>query len=292
MIRYSVTDAELRRLIEEFAPGWLARAAARTEQFRMAGKYSESAGIWSEVKPVYSRLQNNKCGYCERKLADPARGIIEHDLEHFRPKSTVRAWPPAEVRARRRLTFPTGDAASTGYYLLPYHPWNYLVACKACNSALKSSAFPVAARRDTTGEDPRALAAEKPFLAYPLGTLDDDPASLLTFMGNLPLPAKRSGHAHRRAQVVIAFFELDTREDLLEERAQWIVALWIALRLRETGGPADRPIADEAIMQYTSPFAAHSRCVQAFYELAGSDRAEAERVVGSLRDYLKTRQQA
>jgi hypothetical protein len=292
VIRYSVTDAELRRLIDETAPGWLARADTRTAGFRTAGRYGESAGIWSEVKPVYSRLQHDKCGYCERKLADRKRGIIEHDLEHFRPKSEVRAWPSPAARARLKLRFATGEPGDPGYFLLPYHPWNYLVACKACNSALKSSAFPVGGPRDTGGEDPWALATEKPLLVYPLGELDADPAALLTFIGNLPVPVHKTGFAHRRARVVIAFFELDTREDLLEERAEWIVALWIALQLRAAGNPRQRAAAERAIRQYTSPYAAHSRCTSAFHDLALRDPAEADRIVDRLQEYLDSKRPA
>ncbi|HKP75364.1 MAG TPA: hypothetical protein VJT67_07450 [Longimicrobiaceae bacterium] len=284
-----MTDTGLRQLIDEAAPGWLGRARTRTDKFRRVGRYQEQSGIWSEVKPVYSKLQHNKCGYCERKLADPERGIIEHDLEHFRPKSDVKAWPAPAAKAKFKLTFSTGAAERRGYYLLPYHPWNYLVACKACNSALKSSAFPVAAVRNTAAEDPWSMAEEKPFLVYPLGELDSDPATILTFIGNLPVPVKRKGHAHRRARVVIAFFELDTREDLLEERAKWIVALWIALRLRATGTPDDQAQANEAILQYTSPYAPHSRCITAFHELTQRDPAAAARVVQHMREYLRSK---
>jgi hypothetical protein len=292
VIRYPLTDADLRQKIEAQAPGWLKRAASRTETFRRVGKYDEPSGIWSEVKPTYSALQHNKCGYCERKLADAERGLIEHDVEHFRPKSEVKEWPSPEVRAARKIDFATGGASSTGYYLLPYHPWNYLVACKTCNSTLKSSAFPVAGRRDTAADDPWKIAGEDPLLVYPLGDLDEDPAALLTFIGNLPVPTKTSGHAYERARTVIAFFELDTREDLLEERAKWIQALWIALRLRATGDAADRKTADEAIALYTSPAAPHSRCALAFRELAEHDPAEARAVADKMTEYLASKGQA
>ena len=79
MIRYPVTKARLRQLIEGEERGWLARAAARTEEFRRKGKYEESSSIWSDVKPVYTKLQGNcKCAYCERKMgpwttAEPSR---------------------------------------------------------------------------------------------------------------------------------------------------------------------------------------------------------------------------
>lgn len=56
MIAYRISRAELERLIEAEAPGWMARARQRTENFRRLGKYQENASLWSEVKPVYMRL--------------------------------------------------------------------------------------------------------------------------------------------------------------------------------------------------------------------------------------------
>jgi hypothetical protein len=43
-------------------------------------------------------------------------------------------------------------------------------------------------------------------------------------------------HAFRRAQVIIDFFELDTREHLLRERAERIQALWMALAMIRSRG--------------------------------------------------------
>ena len=289
MIRYPVEDAALRAGI---GASWLRRAAKRTEDFRRAGRYEEKTGIWSEVKRVYVDLQHNKCGFCERKLSDPHRGIIDYDVEHFRPKSSVTAWPTDAVKAKRGYTWPMGDGCDPGYYLLPYHPWNYLAACKPCNTALKSNFFPVAGPREVAGDDPWTMVGEKPFLVYPIGALDDDPAEILTFVGNLPVPAKKRGHAHRRARVIIGFFELDTREDLLEERAKWIGALWVAVRLAETGNETDRAFAEARIREYLAPFAPHSRCLNAFHELLVRDRPGAERVARAMGDYLAEKARA
>jgi hypothetical protein len=289
MIRYPVTDQELRARI---GSAWLNRAAERTEDFRRDGEYTETSPIWSEVKPVYVKLQHEKCGFCERRLSDPERGLIEYDVEHFRPKSSVAPWPTDEVRRSRGYHWPMGDASAQGYYLMPYQPWNYLVACKPCNSLLKSNFFPVAGPRTIAGEDPWRMRNEKAFLVYPIGDLDDDPASILTFIGNLPMPVKKSGHAHRRARVVIGFFELDTREDLLEDRAKWISALWMAVRLAETGTAADQRFAGARIREYLAPFAPHSLCVNAFHQLVETDRAEAERVIAAMSEYLESKAQA
>src|SRR5438552_12772588 len=97
MIRYPVTREGLERLVEAERPGWLMRARRRTRKFLAAATYQEREAIWSEVKAVYVRLQHNKCAYCERRLTGlDYGGAIEHDLEHYRPKGDVPAWPPAE----------------------------------------------------------------------------------------------------------------------------------------------------------------------------------------------------
>jgi hypothetical protein len=292
MIRYPITDADLRAAIDRQKGGWFARADQRTAKFKTAGKYDEKTGIWSEIKPVYVRLQFNKCGFCERKLSDEERGLLDYDVEHFRPKSTVSAWPSAEVRTKRRISFATGDPWETGYYMLAYHPWNYLAACKPCNTALKGSHFPIAAARaadPAQAADPYQLGGEKPFLVYPLGDLDEDPAELITFKGNLPRPVHRSGHRHRRARVLIAFFELDTREDLLEDRAKWIGALWTALRLAQTGSAQDRMLAEGSMHEILSPYAPHSNCLQAFYRLAMESPTDAADVAVTMYEYLKNK---
>ena len=117
MIRHTITEQEIRASIEVAVPGWLDRAQKRTEAFIKARKYEEASSIWSEVKPVYMKIQHDKCIYCERQLASPDHGgAIEHDLEHFRPKNEVVEWPTAEIRQSRSIDFhlPLGAAYSSG----------------------------------------------------------------------------------------------------------------------------------------------------------------------------------
>lgn len=191
MIRYPFTLDELRSRIEAEAPGWLGRAAERTERFRRAGRYDEESGIWSQIKAVYMRLQHCKCAYCERRLAsEDFGGAIEHDLEHYRPKGPVLAWPSKAIERERGISyrFATGEAFPEGYYLLAYHLLNYVTACRKCNSPLKASFFPIAGSRGAQSEDPVSLRGEAPFLLYPLGDLDEDPEEVLTFDGINPVP--------------------------------------------------------------------------------------------------------
>lgn len=97
MIRYPITETTLLGQLDAAAPTWRSRTAARTKKFLKAKRYDEEAGLWSEIKPVFMSLQHNKCAFCERRLEGPRHGRIEHDLEHFRPKSEVRVWPTDEI---------------------------------------------------------------------------------------------------------------------------------------------------------------------------------------------------
>lgn len=289
MIRHLVTPERLEELVRAHDPTWPDRARERTQAFRVAGGYREKSAIWGEVKPVYMALQHAKCAYCERRLAGLPYGTIEHDVEHYRPKSEVKRWPSPRIAQERQIAydFGTGEEMKEGYYLLAYHPWNYATACKTCNSALKSSFFPVAGPRATGGEDPRRMKSEKPFLVYPLGDLDEDPETVITFVGILPVPRARSGHRFRRAQVTIDFFELDTREELLRERAEQLRSFHMALRLLETGTAADRVEATAAIENHKARHSPHAGCVRAFHALYERDRAEAEEIFALIGAYLE-----
>lgn len=235
-------------------------------------------------------LQHNKCAYCERRLAGPPFGDVEHDVEHFRPKSSVTAWPTASIAANRGIsyTFATGGAADPGYYLLAYSLLNYATACKTCNSPLKSSYFPIAGPRDTAGEDPTLLAAEEAFLVYPLGTFDADPEEILTFDGIIPVPVEKTGRPFRRAKVIVDFFELDSREELRRERSKIIVGLWIAHRLRLTGDPDDQQIAEESIDDLTSQSSPHTSCARAFLRLITENPVKARELAREAKDYLRS----
>jgi hypothetical protein len=291
MIRYPVTLDELRALIEAEAPGWLARAAERTERFRGAGRYDEASGIWSEVKKVYMRLQHDKCAYCERQLAsEDFGGAIEHDIEHYRPKNGVRRWPSEEIAQERGLSyeFSTGEELPEGYYLLAYHPLNYATACKKCNSPLKASYFPIAGPRGPQSDDPATLRGEAPFLNYPLGELDEDPEEILTFLGINPVPRAADGARRDRARVIIDFFELGRREDLWRERASKIVFLFLALKGAWSGEGEEQEIAREAVETLVSPAGPHTNCARAFRSLYERAPAKAAEIARAAQAYLKS----
>lgn len=271
-----ISAAELRSRVERHAPGWLAKARARTDALCKQGFYAESGSIWSEIKPVFMALQHNKCAFCERRLEGEEIGTIEHDIEHFRPKGPVEEWPTQEVIQRRglRYRFSTGSAFPAGYYSLAYTLLNYVTACKVCNSMLKAGHFPIAGQRcRRRSRRVTEFAGESPLLIYPLGDVDERPEQLLTFQGVLPVPVAKRGASRRRAEVTIDFFELDTREILLRERAERLAHLY-----RERQAEATDPTAAVARARLLDPSSPHSRCVQAFDALYDRDRAQARRM--------------
>jgi hypothetical protein len=290
MIRYQISPAVIEALIEKLIPGWLARASERTGRLASAGHYSEASSIWSEVKAVYMTIQYSKCAYCERGLEGPEYGRIEHDLEHYRPKSRVRPWPTEQMRRMPRFQygFSTGSEMPKGYFWLAYDILNYATACKSCNSSLKRDYFPIAGNRAPNLADRQALAAELPLLIYPISDIDDDPESILTFEGIVPISADDDDFKRKRAQVTIDFFRLDSREHLRRERARQITAAYMALRVRDFQGfqQEERDLAVQVLAGATAPNAPHSNCTKAFLNTYRQDPDMARVIAQLASDYL------
>lgn len=287
MIRYDITQAELANHIEVEVPGWFRRATRRTNKFKKVGRYSEKSSIWSEIKTVYMRLQHDKCAYCERKLAGEKYGPAEHDMEHFRPKSSVSEWPTAEIRAERpiRYHYLMGGASATGYHRLAYSTLNYVTACKPCNQPLKRDHFPVAGARSITAETVAEQLAEEAYLIFPIGDHDEDPQDVLTFDGMLPVPVRKSGRSYRRAKVIIDFFDL-AREDLLRERASIIADMWNAhVVLAKKPTAEEKEFATTRLAAHLSRQGPHTSCAEAFDKLVKSDRAAAKAVAKQANNY-------
>jgi len=291
VIRYPLRPDVWRGMIDDASAGWLERAAARTDAFRAAGRFDESSSIWSQVKRVYMEVQGFKCGFCERRLEKSRFGNVEHDIEHFRPKRLVEQWPNEKVQIDRGVAFDfeLGSDADPGYYLLPYNIENYLISCKTCNTALKSNAFPVAGPRTIAGDQPRALRGERPFLVYPLGTVDqDDAEDVIRFEGILPVPVATRGHRRRRAEVTIAFFALDSREVLLEERADAILALHVAMSCLDDARESTRAAATLLVERLISPRSPHANCARSFHDLTLAEPARANAYAMAALDYLES----
>jgi hypothetical protein len=290
MIRYPIHPRQLADRIERERPGWLARAAQRTASFRHVGRYDEEIGIWRDIKRTFMELQGFKCGFCERRLEKSPYGNTEHDVEHFRPKAKVTEWPPRSVRRERHIHFgfPLGPAADPGYFLLAYHLENYLISCKTCNTALKANSFPIARGRHTDAERTRDLGDERAYLIYPIGASDDDPERLITFRGVLPVPVATKGHARKRALVTIRFFELDSREVLLEERATIIVQLHLAMTAVGHPDPFTSRAANVSVSKLVDRLSPHANCARAYHDLWLADHELARDFAEAALDYLRT----
>ena len=289
MIRYPVTRRELRRRVSAHDPNWLAKAATRTQRFINQGKFNERSHIWSDIKVVFMHLQHNKCVFCERALAGERFGRGEHDLEHCRPKSSVKAWPTRKISRERNInyTFGTGAASPTGYYWLAYDIQNYAAACKPCNSALKSNYFPIADNRGGATATVRQLnQREKPFVIFPIGSVDDDPERLISFDGITAVPKMTRGRGRRRAQVTIDFFELNRREDLWRGRFRAIRELWAQFERRKSAvNLRSRQDANQMINELTSSDSPHASCARNFLDLCKRNPDEAWDMYLDARDY-------
>lgn len=279
MIKYDITTPQLEAAVDSLAPTWRKRAAARTKRFVKAKGYKEVKPIWSEVKSAFMLAQMNKCVFCERQFESELYGKIEFDLEHFRPKASVAAWP---ARGKHSYTYPfvTGDESTLGYYWLAYDLTNYAASCKICNSNLKSSYFPIAGTRTTS---PGNLEHEQPFLSYPIGNRDADPEDLITFVATTAVPKAPAGQDRRRGEVMIDFFDLNKREELHRQRASMIIILGGALAniAFGNGDDADQELATR-IIEKRFP---HTNCVRAFRSLWDSDRDFAHRVLGACKTF-------
>lgn len=288
MIRYRASAEEIAALVTKEVPGWHDNAAKRTAKLIAAGTFDESSHIWSQVKPVFMQVQHDKCAFCERRFAAADHGgAIELDLEHFRPKSSVEDWPDGAA-----LGFKLGRPSPTGYYWLANDLQNYVAACKKCNTPLKKNYFPIAGRRGPSPRRPPQLQkSEEPYLIYPLGNLDADPADVITFLGMVAKPAvrKSNGPRWKRAKVIIEFFKLNAREELREGRARMIVLLYTCLAARDNAALPQHARDDghdgvEICIDERSP---HSACAIAFVKLFEKRPVAARRQRDACSRYLK-----
>ncbi|MGL6244823.1 hypothetical protein [Pseudomonas sp.] len=290
MIRYAISEAELIELIKSEKPSWMGRAKKRIQNYIDAGGYTDDSDFWGEIKQVYITLQYEKCAYCETKLQGAVLASKVHEVEHYRPKSEVKAWPNHNVDHWKKFkpAWATGTASNTGYYKLAYHPLNYAIACTRCNSTLKSSYFPIRGNRDTQNGDPAKMLDESALLLYPVSMTDpDDPQDIITFDGVLAVPTHSAGPAYERAVTNIEFFQLN-HEDLTSRRAQEIINLWIAMETANStdASTAAKKIATRVIASLCSPRSQFTSCINSFQRLYNEDRTEAESIVDILVDAL------
>jgi 5-methylcytosine-specific restriction endonuclease McrA len=284
MIRIAVDPAGLEASVRALDPKWFDKAAKRTERFIAKKRYDETKGIWSRIKAAYVKIQHAKCAYCERLFETPEYGLIEHDVEHFRPKNEVPEWPNGDSDLTVRYDFPTGAAFPGGYYWLAYDTWNYAASCKVCNSRFKLNFFPILGSRGEVPSKFAALSEEQPLLCYPLGTADADPETLVTFDATTAIPAAENGPERRRGQVIIDFFRLNERETLHKGRATMISVVGPSLAAVSEG--RDTAVDREVITRGTSAAMPHSACVRAFVRLWDRDEARARAILDLCRLYV------
>jgi hypothetical protein len=289
MIRYLITLDELKVLIGK---DWLRKAKTRTTKFRNKGYFDEKSSIWSEIKPIYMKLQGeSKCAFCERKLESEEYGKGEQDVEHFRPKKGVKTWKVPDELVPLAIPFGAITEIDKGYHLLSYHPFNYSASCKPCNSVLKGNYFPIAGTYELTSEDPVALLSEQAYIIYPIGDFDDDPEELIEFYGIFPYSKVDDGFKHQKALITINFFglnDVNNRKNLFRERGLIILALYPLLKTVEGNvqGVLDKTTAQELIDLAISSKAPHSNCARSYVKLFKKSPANAEELFFKIKDLI------
>ncbi|MFY1664739.1 hypothetical protein [Pseudomonas sp. Pseu.R1] len=286
MIRYPISESELIKLIDKIKPDWRTRAALETQRFIDAKDYLEGSDFWGEIKEVYIDLQYEKCAYCETKLQGKSLASKVHEVEHFRPKSSIKVWPNPKSK-RWKLFKPswvTGAASKTGYFRLTYHPLNYAIACTRCNSTLKSNYFPIKGKRDLLSAHPVNMQSESQLLLYPISSVDiDAPEDIISFDGVLAVPAHDSGSKYERAVTNIEFFQLN-HQDLTTRRGKAILGLWTALMLAKQ--PGQEEFANSMINMLCSPENEFSACLCAFRTLFSRNFVKAQQIQNLLAEAL------
>ena len=126
------------------------------------------------------------------------------------------------------------------------------------------------------------LRSEKPFLIYPLGTLTTTRKRSSGFRAGgvssrlsdplaLARRSERDLHRNKRARVVIAFFGLNSRDELLWGRAEKLRELEKSLALINSGTPEQVMHAKADIVRLTDGFSEHTACIRAMLRLCDRD---------------------
>jgi hypothetical protein len=288
MIRYEVTRAKLNADVTALDASWFDDTAAVLASLPDPPKSSDFKPLWSNIKQLYIDLQNSKCCFCEK----PLEGMIEQDVEHFRPKAEVKPWIVPAKLANEGIAVqqPTDGSSEGGYSQLAYHPFNYAMSCKTCNSTLKKNLFPIEGPRDSGSVDPSKMKSEKALLIYPIGDLDSDPEDLIEFRGLSPVPKKASGYGRRRAMVTIDIFRLDRRRDLMKQRAYLVRLLFLELEgLTNAATAALRAIHQKAIDALTSSEAPFTNCMNCFADLYRADPTHAGEIADECLKFMQTK---
>ena len=297
MIHYAVTLNELIAAInaalgtQARQDSWWGRAHADFRRAIRTKVHDKRKAYWSEVKGAFIALQHDKCAYCELPMPQGSKSRIAYDVEHHRPKSSTSPWPDAKTAQALSISYQVGAGRARGYPELAHHPFNYVAACKVCNSPYKGDFFPILGTAHPSSYLIDELnRREEPAIPLPLGDWGEDPEGFLTFEGFIAMPRHQSGPRRLRAQVVIDFFELNRRADLLLGRAATIALLY--QHLKEVAQPdlaADVAEAQswvDADTHEAAPYAAAARAFKALYD---ADRPRAVEAVRLANRYISTK---
>ncbi len=238
------------------------------------------------------RLQNHKCGYCETPLAQGRNAKIDYDVEHYRPKAKVEAWPTEEIKKRLAIDYSVSSGRIAGYPELAHHPHNYLVCCKVCNSPYKHNFFPILGAPSESGECrlARMNVREKPAIPLPIGDWGEDPTPIVTFYGFVAVPASNDPVSVLRAKIIIDFFELNIRPDLLLGRAAAVVNVYQYLReITDLHLAEDSVEAEDWVKNAMADSAPYSAASRAFYRLYQRDLGKAKEIARVSARYVKNK---
>jgi 5-methylcytosine-specific restriction endonuclease McrA len=269
MIAYPVTNDELVNAINSESTTWFSRAYIDTLLARETQKYDSTKSYWGDIKQAFIKLQSSKCAYCEKPMAEGEKSNIDYDVEHHRPKSGCSPWPDAKTKKRLKIDYVLNQGRDRGYPELAFHPFNYIVACKVCNSPYKSDYFPLLGKPNENSFDPVELnQSEEPVIPMPLGTWGEDPSDFLDFEGFVAVAKSSDPKRRKRAEAFIDFFELNRRPDLLVGRAVLILLCYYALReVKDLDLAKNKTEAQGWVDDYCAPGTGYSAVAQAFVKL-------------------------
>jgi 5-methylcytosine-specific restriction endonuclease McrA len=290
MIRHFVTPERLRASILNQDAKWFEKAKDVVKSLPPVPTSTQFKSLWSDIKQVWIDLQGSKCMYCETLI----EGAVSNDIEHFRPKAEVAIWkvPKAFVAEGVKVTPAGGPKGDPGYRNLAYHPWNYAASCKHCNSVLKKNYFPIAGKRNSAAKNPRTMKGERALFLYPIGDVDDDPETLIRFVGMHPEPAAPKGsHGYHRALVMIEAFRLNDaehRKELFRARAYQLKSLFDALDDFHHGtSAAVRQDGEDWIRIFQDHRAPHANCMRCFKAIYDHDEVRAGKLLADAKWFLQ-----
>jgi hypothetical protein len=136
------------------------------------------------------------------------------------------------------------------------------------------------------------MKSEGAFLIYPIGDIDEDPETLIRFVGMHPEPVAAAGRrGYYRALVTIELFQLDnavTRKELFKARARLIRLLFKELETLNSRQSLSRQRdAREWISILLGSREPHANCLRSFHEVYLRDSAMARALVDDARSFLE-----